>query len=135
MIVLLLFWTALLNGYISLFVTLLYKYTFYRSFEQLFICYSVSMDTDLVKEKKEDIWLSPMTKAPYNHRNPKSNVTTPKTSITRRLRTDLGRSVGVTTVKPLICLNRLSSAQPSNFADYTVCKSVLLLYLDIKINY
>ena len=28
--------------------------------------------------------------------------TTPKTSITQRLRTDLGRSVGVTTATPLV---------------------------------
>ena len=55
------------------------------------------------KEKKKEIWLSPMTKI----RKPKDNTQTPpKTSITQRLRTDLGRSVGVTShptgvVKPV----------------------------------
>ena len=38
----------------------------------------------------------------------------PKTSITQQLRTDLGRSVGVTTATPLVWLNRLMSAQPSH---------------------
>ena len=35
-------------------------------------------------------------------------------SITQRLRADLGRSVGVTAVSPLVTLNRLPSAQPSH---------------------
>ena len=37
-----------------------------------------------------------------------------KTSITQRLRTDLERSVGVTAVTQLLCLNRFTSAQPSH---------------------
>ena len=51
-------------------------------------------------EKKEEIWLFPMTKAPTPTKKSKmqrdntKNAT--KTSITQRLRTDLGRSVGVT---------------------------------------
>ena len=53
-------------------------------------------------EKKEEIWLSPMTKAPTptekskKHRDNIKNAN--KTSITQRLRTDLGWSVGVTAV-------------------------------------
>ena len=54
-------------------------------------------------EKKEEIWLSPMTKAPTpkekskKQRDNMKNVT--KTfDITQRLRTDLWRSVGVTAV-------------------------------------
>ena len=47
----------------------------------------------------------------------KTNMTTqttpPKTTITQRLRTDLGRSVGVTAVTQLAWLNRFTSAQPS----------------------
>ena len=38
----------------------------------------------------------------------------PKTSITQQLRTDLGRSVGVTAVTQLVWLNRFTSAQPSH---------------------
>ena len=37
-----------------------------------------------------------------------------KTSITQRLRTDLGRSVGVTIVSPMVWLNRFTSAQLSH---------------------
>ena len=52
--------------------------------------------------EKEHIWLSPMTKAPTpteNSRKQSDSTTTPlKTSITKRLRIDLGRSVGVMTV-------------------------------------
>ena len=36
-----------------------------------------------------------------------------KTLITQRLLTDLGRSVGVTAVTPLVWLNWFTSAQPS----------------------
>ena len=64
------------------------------------------------EEKKEEIWLSPVTKAPtpsekkiekamWRHKTP------PKTSITQRFRTDLGRSVGVTTATPPMWLNRV----------------------------
>ena len=55
-------------------------------------------------EKKEEIWLSPLTKAPIpteksqKHRDNMKNAT--KTSITQQLLTDLGRSVGVTAVNP-----------------------------------
>ena len=47
------------------------------------------------KGKKEEIWLSPMTKAPYTHRKIQKATwqqkTASKTLITQRLRTDLGR--------------------------------------------
>ena len=59
-----------------------------------------------------------MTKAPTGTEKSKKqhdNIkTTPKTLITQRLRTDLGRSVGVTANNPLVWLNRLTSAQPSH---------------------
>ena len=52
------------------------------------------------EEKKKEIWPSPMTKPPIPTENSKTKgqhtQTPPKTSITQRLRTDLGRSVGVT---------------------------------------
>ena len=62
------------------------------------------------KEKKKEIWPSPMTKPPIPTENSKTKgqhtQTPPKTSITQRLRTDLGRSVWVTSnptgvVKPV----------------------------------
>ena len=40
--------------------------------------------------------------------------TPPKTSITQRLRTDLGRSVGVTTVIELLWLKRFTGPQHSH---------------------
>ena len=40
--------------------------------------------------------------------------TPPKTWITQRLRTDLGRSVRVTTVIQLVWLNRIAGTQPSH---------------------
>ena len=62
------------------------------------------------QEKKKEIWPSPMTKPPIPTENSKTKgqhtQTPPKTSITQRLRTDLGRSVGETSnptgvVKPV----------------------------------
>ena len=72
----------------------------------------VEVDTTVSeeKEKKKEIWPSPMTKPPIPTENSKTKgqhtQTPPKTSITQRLRTDLGRSVGVTSnptgvVKPV----------------------------------
>ena len=43
--------------------------------------------------------------------------TPPKAFITQRLRTDLGRSVALTTVTPLVWLNRFTSAQPSHWSQ------------------
>ena len=60
------------------------------------------------KDKKEEIWPSPMTKAPTPTEMSKGQSdkqTTPqKSSIKQRLRTDLGRSVGVTTATQLVWL-------------------------------
>ena len=69
------------------------------------------------KEKKKEIWLSPMKKPLYqqNIRKLMDNTKTPpKSSITKRLRTDLGRSVGVTTVIQRMWLNRFTGTQPSH---------------------
>ena len=53
------------------------------------------------KDKKGEIWLSPITKAPTSKeisKKQRDNIKNgPTTSITQRLRTDLGRSVVVTT--------------------------------------
>ena len=70
-----------------------------------------------IAEKKEEIWLSPMTKTPTPAEMPKgqsdntNNATT--SSITQRLRIDLGRSVGVHTATRLVWLTGVR-AQPSN---------------------
>ena len=62
------------------------------------------------KEKKEEIWLSPLTKAltPIEKfKKQRDNTKTPPpTSIKQRLRNDLGRSVGVTIAAQLVWLNR-----------------------------
>ena len=59
-----------------------------------------------------------MTKAPTpteKSKKQRDNIkTSPKTLITQRLRTDLGLSVEVTTVTPLVWLNRFTNAQPSH---------------------
>ena len=71
-------------------------------------------------EKGRDLTQS-YDKRPYTHRKihkkkpQRDNIKTPQiTSITQRLLTDLGRSVGVTAVTPLMWLNWFTSAQPSH---------------------
>ena len=49
--------------------------------------------------------LTPTEQSKKQHDNIK---TPPKTLITQRLRTDLGRSVGVTAVTPLVLFNRFN---------------------------
>ena len=60
--------------------------------------------------KKEETWRNPMTKAPTPTEKSKeerdNTKTPPKTSISQRLRTDLGRSVGETIATKLVWLNR-----------------------------
>ena len=85
-------------------------------------------------EKREEIWLSLMTKTPTSSEMSKGKVTTQttphKSSITQRLRTDLGRSVGVTTATQLVWLTGLwaqhshSLQQPCNQKDthLKICK-------------
>ena len=68
------------------------------------VWYGVGRDTDLWE--KEEIWLNHITKALTPTENSKkqsdNTKTPPKYSITQRLRTDLGRTVGVTTVTKLV---------------------------------
>ena len=64
------------------------------------------------KEKERDltqwvIWRNSTTN--WKHKN-----STPKTSITQRLRTDLGRSVGVTTAIQPVWINRFTGTQASH---------------------
>ena len=72
----------------------------------------------ICEEKKEEIWLSPVTKTPTpieKSKKQRDNIRTPpKTLITQPLRIDVGRSGGVTAVTPLVWLNRFTSAQPSH---------------------
>ena len=83
--------------------------------------YVIQFNKTIEKEKKEEIWLSPVTKAPTptekskKQRDNIKNAT--KTFITQRLRTDLGRSVEVIAVTPLAWLNRFTSAQPSHLSQ------------------
>ena len=71
-----------------------------------------------VTEKKEEFWLSVVTKTPTpteKSKKQRDNIKTPtKTLITQRLRTNLRRSVGVTVVTQLVWLNRFTSAKPSH---------------------
>ena len=67
----------------------------------------VNLNSEYYIKKKEEIWLSPLTKAPTlteisKWQSDNTNNAT-KCSITQWLRTDLGRSVGVTTVTQLVC--------------------------------
>ena len=68
-------------------------------------------------DKKEEIWPSPMAKAPLPTEMSKgqsdntNNAT--KSSIKQRLRTDLGRSVGVTTATQLVWLTGLRAHLPT----------------------
>ena len=55
-----------------------------------------------------------MTKTPIPTENSKTKGQHTQTLITQLLRTDLGRSVGVTAVTQLVWLNQFTSAQPSH---------------------
>ena len=69
-------------------------------------------------DKNEEIWPSPMTKAPIPTEMSKGQVTTQttpqKSSIKLRLRTDLGRSVGVTKATQLVWLTGLRAHLPTD---------------------
>ena len=77
----------------------------------------MELRSTMVREKGRDLTQS-YDKNPYIHKNIQKaswqHKTPPKTSITQRLRTDLGRSVGVTAVTPLVCLNRLRALNLPN---------------------
>ena len=61
-----------------------------------------------LNDKKEEIWLSPMTKAHTPTEMSKGQIdntnNATKSLIKQRLRTDFGRSVGVTTATQLVWL-------------------------------
>ena len=68
------------------------------------------------KRKRSDpvLWQKPPTPTEQSKKQRDNIKTPPKTLITELLRTDLGRSVGVTAVTQLMWLNRFTSAQPSH---------------------
>ena len=74
-----------------------------------------------IAREKGKIRLSPVTKSRYTNRNVKRAKWQPpsKTSITQRLRADLGRSVGVTTATQLVLSTGLR-VQPSISPTTTV---------------
>ena len=86
------------------------------------------------KDKKEEIWPSPMTNPIHQQKCQKDKVTTQttpqKSSIKQQLRTDLGRSVGVTIATQLVWLTWFtgppsqSPQQPCNQKDkhLKICK-------------
>ena len=55
-----------------------------------------------------------LTQAEYFKKQSDNTKTPPKTSITQRLLTDLGRPVRVTTATQLVWLNRFTGSQPSH---------------------
>ena len=69
------------------------------------------------REKGRDLTQS-YGKDPYTHRKIQKatwqHKHASKTSITQRLRTDLGRSAGATTATQLVWLNRFTSTKPSH---------------------
>ena len=79
--------------------------------------YIVKVIIFILREKWWDLTRS-YGKSPYTDRKSKkqrdNTKTTPKTSITLRLRTDLGRSVGATVTTKLELLNRFTGSQPSH---------------------
>ena len=68
-------------------------------------------------KKKKEIWPSPMTKAPTPTEMSKGQSdntnNAQKSSIKQQLRTDLGRSVGVTTATQLVWLTGLRAHLPT----------------------
>ena len=70
-------------------------------------------------KKKRKRYVSVLLQKPFHQqKTPKSKVTTPKTrqktSISQRLRTNSGRSDGVTTATQLVWLNCFSASRPSH---------------------
>ena len=65
----------------------------------------------------EDNLPSPVTKPPYYQKmkDKRQQKDATKTSITQQLRTNLGLSVGVTTVIQLVWLNQITGFQPSHY--------------------
>ena len=82
------------------------------------LVYKLQRITSDSKEKEEETRLSPMTKARTpagkSKKQRDNTKTSRKTSITQRLRTDLGRSVGVILTTQLVRLNRFTGSQPSH---------------------
>ena len=102
-----------------------HKYKSDLSITLVYHCTSNNINANY-QEKKEEIWLSPMTKAPTPTEKSKKQCdntkTPPKTSITQRLRIELGRSVGVTIAIQLVWLSQLTGSQLS-YSSQQLCKT------------
>ena len=74
----------------------------------------IVVKSEVYEKKGRDLTQS-YDKSPYSHSQIKKNTKTPpKTSITQRWQTDLGRSVGVSKITQLAWLNRFTGFQPSH---------------------
>ena len=86
------------------------------------------------QDKKEEIWPSPMTKAPTPTEMSKGQVTTQttpqKSSIEQRLWTDLGRSVGVTKATQLVCLTGLRAHLPTNRNKWSIYSLISFWFMN-----
>ena len=115
-------WPSLLN--LSCFWTLNLEQS---SFLQFALVYSVRLETflctDFVKEdekkrkrKRSDsvLWQKPLHQQKCQKGKVTTQTTPQKSSIKQRLRTDLGRSVGVTTATQLVWLTGLRAHLPTN---------------------
>ena len=78
------------------------------------MCRYASQATQKGRDLTQSYDKSPYTDRKKSKKQRDNTKTPPKTSITQRLRTDLGRSVGVTIATQLVLLNRFTGSQPSN---------------------
>ena len=80
------------------------------------------------QEKKKEIRLSPLTKPLYQQKSlkPKDNTQTPKSSLPQRLRTDLGRSVGVTSHPTAVVKPGLKGTDLPTHRKSSVMKSSII---------
>ena len=83
-----------------------------------------------MKRSDSVIWQKPLN-SPKNPKRYDNTKTPPKTSITQRLRTDLGRSVGVTIATELVWLKRFTGSKPSHLPQ-KLCNQKEKNYLDTE---
>ena len=78
--------------------------------------YKLIRSIKTIRRKRKKYVTRTFGKNPYTHRKIRKATwqTPPKTLITQRLQTDLGRSVGVTKATQLVWLNRFTGSQPSH---------------------
>ena len=98
-------------------ITTVYTFCLYKNIFNFAPAKESFHDIACRKRKKADIWIIPMTKALIPTEMSKGQIdntkTPPKCPITQRYRTDLGRSVAVTTATQLVWLTGLRT-EPSH---------------------